>query len=525
MNYKPLVALISGLLAAQPALAEKYDDLTATVNLIQIVGTIDPAKVSDYTEYMMAVNLYDGLTTADTTGKIQPLLAKSWDVSSDGKTFTFHLREDAKFQNGDAVKASDVVYSVQRLLTINQGVSGFFKPFLAADGVSAVDKHTVKFALKQPSSAFLAMTPLLFVIDQSVALEHGNEGSKWSEDYLSSHSLGTGPYSLGEWQRGSRLVLERNHDYFAGFPQNPLEKVRLLITKDESTIKALANKGELDLSSTYQASETLAAIDKIPGYHIQNLGTATGYYIKFNNQLAPTDDVNIRKAIALSIDYDLANTELHPGESMAGPLASLFKDAFLDGLEAPHLDLAKAAEYVKKSKYAGQKIPLTLGYVAGSAYEEEIALMMQANLQSIGFDVKLQADPWSRVTEIAAKPETTPNVNQIFFGPTYSSPLSVFYNQYSSKSAGSWASMSWLNDKQVDEWIDQASTELDADKRNAIYKKLQKYIVDNQVDAFLQTTRYRQAVNDCLSDMKFVPIQSFYYDFSKYNWLCRPNRK
>ncbi|MFD2015200.1 ABC transporter substrate-binding protein [Vibrio olivae] len=156
------------------------------------------------------------------------------------------------------------------------------------------------------------------------------------------------------------------------------------------------------------------------------MGTATGYYIKFNNQLAPTDDVNIRKAIALSIDYDLVNSELHPGDPMSGPLAALFKDAFLDELEAPHMDLAKAADYVKQSKYAGGRIPLTLGYVAGSAYEEEISLMMQANLQSIGFDVKLQADPWSRITEIAAKPETTPNVNQIFFGPTYSSPLSVF---------------------------------------------------------------------------------------------------
>ncbi len=524
MNYKPLVTLMSGLMLAQPALAENYDDLTATLNVIQIVGTIDPAKISDYTEYLMAVNLYDGLTTADSTGAIKPLLAKDWQASEDGKTFTFHLREDATFQNGNPIEAEDVVYSVQRLMTINQGPSSFFTPFLDADGVSAIDKHTVEFKLKTSSSAFLAMTPLLFVIDKDVAREH-SEGGEWSETYLASHPLGSGPYELSQWQRGSRVILQRNHDYFAGFPENPLEKVRVLITKDESTIKALANKGELDFSSIYQANETLAAIDKIDGYHIQNMGTATGYYIKFNNQLAPTDDVNIRKAIALSIDYDLVNSELHPGDPMSGPLAALFKDAFLDELEAPHMDLAKAADYVKQSKYAGGRIPLTLGYVAGSAYEEEISLMMQANLQSIGFDVKLQADPWSRITEIAAKPETTPNVNQIFFGPTYSSPLSVFYNQYSSQSAGSWASMSWLNDQQVDQWITQASEELDSDKRNAIYKKIQRYLVDNQVDAFLQTTRYRMVINDCLTDMQYVPIQGFYYDFSKYNWLCRPNRK
>lgn len=523
-----IAAAIASAALAQGAMAEsgqgKFDDLTATMNVIQVVGTIDPAKITDYTEYMMAVNLYDGLTTADKTGKVIPLLAKSWDISADGKTFTFHLVPDAKFQNGDVVTADDVVYSVKRLLTINQGPSGFFSGFLKADGVSAVDAHTVKFTLTQSSSAFLGMTPLLFVVDKSVAEQHkGKDG--WSEEYLAANPIGTGPYKLEEWQRGSRIVFQRNHDYFYGFPENPLEKVRVLITSDESTIKALANKGELDISSTYQAEETLNAIGKLPNYHIQDLSTATGYYIKFNNQLAPTDDVHIRKALAYAIDYDLVNSELHPGNSMAGPLVSLFKGPYLESLNAPKYDLKKAAEEVKLSKYAGQTIPITLGYVAGSAYEEEISLMLQANLESIGFKAKLEADPWSRITQIASKPETTPNVNQIFFGPTYASPQSVFFNQYSSKSAGSWASMSWLNDPKVDKWIDEAGKELDTKKRDDIYHELQQYLVDNQVDAYLQTVRYRMAVNNCLSDMQFVPVQSFYFDFSKYNWKCRPVRK
>lgn len=521
MKLKKIALITAAMFATSSVLAEQYDDLTATMNVIQVVGSIDPAKVSDYTEFMMAVNLYDGLTIADTKGNIVPHLADSWDISSDGKTFTFHLTKDAKFQDGSPVEASDVVYSTKRLLDLNQGPAGFFEPYLDADGVKAVDTNTITFNLKQPSSAFLAMTPLIFVINAEEANKNTGKG-KWAEEYLASNAVGTGAYKLDSWQRGSRILLERYHDYFKGFKEHPIEKVRVLITNDESTIKALANKGELDLSSTYQANETLAAIGKLDNYHIQQLGTASGFYVKFNNQIAPTDDVNIRKAIALAIDYNLINEELHPGQEMTGPLASLFKDAHLDTLKPMKLDLKKAAEYVKKSKYAGSPIPVTLGYVAGSAYEEEISLMMQANLESIGFKPTLQADPWSRITEIAAKPETTPNVNQIFFGPTYSSPQSVFQNQYSSKSSGSWASMSWLNNPQVDSMIDAAGVELDDDKRNAIYKDLQKYIVDNQVDTFLQTTYYRMAVNNCLSDVQFVPIQSFHYDFANYNWLCRP---
>ncbi|MEO9274322.1 ABC transporter substrate-binding protein [Marinomonas sp. 5E14-1] len=522
MMLKTVTALITtALITALPAHAESYEDLTATMNIVQVVGTIDPAKVTDYTEYLMSVNLYDGLTTADTKGNIVPNLASSWDITPDGKKFTFHLSENATFQDGSAVEAKDVVYSVKRLLTLNQGPAGFFQSYLNADGVKMIDDKTVVFNLEQPSSSFLATSPLLFVINSDLAKEKGGN-NEWSEEFLASNAIGSGPYKLEDWQRGSRLILARNRNYFKGFKENPVEKVRILVTSDEATIKALANKGELDVSSIYQAHETLMAIEKLPNYHILDMATATGYYIKYNNQLAPTDDVNIRKAISAAIDYELVNEVLHPGVAMAGPLASLFQDAYLDDLEIPKFDLEKAAEYVKKSRYAGQPIPITLGYVAGTAFEEEVALMMQANLQSIGFKPTLQADPWSRVTEIAAQASTTPHVNQIFFGPTYSSPQSVFFNQYSSKSSGSWASMSWLNDAKVDEMIDAAGSELDSTKRNEIYQDLQKYIVDNQVDSFLQTSRYQMAVNNCLSDLKFIPIQSFFYDFSTLNWSCRP---
>ncbi|MFC6643534.1 ABC transporter substrate-binding protein [Sulfitobacter profundi] len=112
-------------LVALPAAAQ--EPVAITVNAVQIIGTIDPAKINDYTEYMAAVNLYDAMTTVDATGTVIPQLAKSWDISDDSLTYTFHLKEDAKFQNGDPVTAADVVYSVQRLLSINEGPAYLFQ--------------------------------------------------------------------------------------------------------------------------------------------------------------------------------------------------------------------------------------------------------------------------------------------------------------------------------------------------------------------------------------------------------------
>src|SRR5208282_754689 len=129
-----------GALALSPAFAASH---TVTVNTVQIFGTIDPAKISDYTDYMASVNLYDGLANVDPKGNLVPELAASWDVSPDASSVTFHLRPDAKFQDGSPVAADDVVYSVDRLLKINQGPANLFAGVLKPGSVVAVDAKSV----------------------------------------------------------------------------------------------------------------------------------------------------------------------------------------------------------------------------------------------------------------------------------------------------------------------------------------------------------------------------------------------
>jgi peptide/nickel transport system substrate-binding protein len=141
---------------------------TVTLNVVQIFGTIDPAKITDYTGYMAAVNLYDGLVTVDKNGTIQPLLASSWEASSDATTYTFHLKPNATFHDGTPVTASDVVYSVKRLLAIDQGPSYLFKGVLGPDSVTAPDPHTVVFHLQKVFSPFLATVPLIFVVNSKI---------------------------------------------------------------------------------------------------------------------------------------------------------------------------------------------------------------------------------------------------------------------------------------------------------------------------------------------------------------------
>ena len=456
----------------------------ATVNITQIIGTIDPAKINDYTEYMAAVNMYEALTTLDGEGNILPLLAESWEVSDDTLTWTFTLKDGALFQDGTPVEAKDVVYSVDRLVTLNEGPANLFEGVLTPGAVTAVDAQTVQFKLAKPYAPFLTTTPIIMVVNSDLARENG-DGDEWAVDYLANNSAGAGAYMLDSWDRGARMSMKAFDGYHLGWDDQLIEEVRFVVTNEEATVKALAASGELSMSADSQAQETYEAIEKMDGYSVMSFPTATNFYFKLNHQVAPTDDINIRKALALATDYDTIREALLPGESLNGPMGPVFSDAWYADAPAPVFDLEQAKALVQQSKYAGDApIPVEIMYVAGLAFEEEIGLLMKSNLDQIGFDTILKPEPWNRMTELASSAETTPAVNQVFYSATYPSPDSFFFPQYHSLTQGTWASMEWMLDDDIDTLIDRARATSDIDEQNSIYKELQKQLIEQQADVF-----------------------------------------
>lgn len=505
---------VLGFSAVAPASAETL----VTMNTVQIFSSIDPAKISDYTDYMAAVNLYDGLVGVDSTGAITPELASSWDVSDDAKEVTYHLRPDAHFSDGTPVTAKDVVYSFERLLKINQGPANLFAGVLAPGAITAVDDHTVKFKLSKTFSPFLTTVPAVFILNSKVV--EANAGSDEGQTYLSTHTAGAGGYLLKSWDRGSQMTVVRDPKYYRGWNDHPIDSVHWIVTNDEATVKSLAASGELTMTSQFQAPETYDSLKAMDRFKVVSQDTSTAFYLKLNTKIAPTDDLHIRKAIACATDYDTIRNTIVPGGELNGPLPQAFEAAYATDLPQPKFDMACAKAEVAKSKYAGQTIPIVLQYVSGTKFEEDIALLMQSNLEQLGFKVTAQPDPWNRVTQLATKVETSPNMSEVFFGPTYPSPDSMFFTQYDSKAAGSWASLEWLQDPSVDALIEKARATGDTAKQAQIYKQLQHKIVELQPDVFLETQTVQHAMDKCLTGYKAVPMQSFDYDFKLYSWTC-----
>ena len=145
---------------------------------------------------------------------------------------------------------------------------------------------------------------------------------------------------------------------------------------------------------------------------------------------------------------------------------------------------------------------------------------MKANLDQIGFNTILKPEPWNRMTELAARAETTPAINEVFYGATYPSPDSFFFTQYHSAAQGTWASMEWVLSDEVDALIDEARGTADVDRQNEIYKQLQHILVDNQSDVYLLTQTSQQAFSNCMDGFTWVPMQSFEFNFHTMKWVC-----
>jgi peptide/nickel transport system substrate-binding protein len=486
---------------------------------VQIFSSIDPAIVSDYTDYMAAVNLYDGLVTVDEAGTVVPLLAERWEANEDATVFTFELKRGATFHDGSEVTASDVVYSVERLLAIGQGPSYLFTGVLEPGSVTALDDYTVEFRLAQVFSPFLATVPLIFVVNEAEVRANEVDGD-WGR--LRRRALGrcrSVPGAVvGAWLAPGVRALR-------GLPRRLARRRHRRGARDHHLRRGddprAGRERRADHDQPVLGPRDVRGTGPHGPFRVVSEPTATGFYYKLNTQVAPTDDVHVRRAIACATDYETIRTVIFPGEPLAGPLPPVFAEQYLDELEQPVFDLDCAAEELAQSRYAGQtNIPITHAYVAEAAFEADIALLFAAAMEPLGFDVTLQPEPWNRLTELATSVETTPNVNQIFFGPTYASPDSMFYTQYHSNAAGTWASMEWLQDPEIDALIDAARSTADVDEQNRLYREVQRRIVDDQASVFLLVQTIQHAMDVCLDGFAYMPIQSFDYDWSRYTWTC-----
>lgn len=286
------------------------------------IQTADIQKTSK--DYQIPINIYDSLceikVADDGTSSIVPSLAEKWEISEDGLEYTFYLRKGVKFHNGEELKASDVKYTFERMLTVEGGTNSEFLDQIKGsgelfdgtatelEGFEVVDDYTFKLTLSEPYSGFLACisTPAVSIYNEKATEAAGDQ---FGLD--PSLTVGTGPFKFASWTYNDQLVLVRNDDYFQGASKLP--GVVIKIVPDTETQTMMFESGQLDLLDMDYVTEQIDRFSQsYPDQLVSGPRLGTTYFT-MNQKIEPFSNLQVRKAVQMAIDRQVILDTLYGG--------------------------------------------------------------------------------------------------------------------------------------------------------------------------------------------------------------------
>jgi peptide/nickel transport system substrate-binding protein len=452
---------------------------------------IDPAVGSDYSSTTALVNLYDTLIFPNTEGGVDPWVATDWSASDDGLTWTFNLQQGIKFHDGSELTASDVVYSMDRFLTIGEGFAYLFVDLV--ESTTAVDDYTVEFKLSEPSGLFLPSLARLYILNEDVVRENTKadgaygENGDFGRDWLLTNDAGSGAYSVVEFPLEEYVLMEKNPDWWGTFVENAPDLFRMIGTTETATIRTLMANQELEITDQWQTIEALEALQEIEGVDVAAFSNLTAFYFMINTKLAPTDDVHCRRAMAYAFDYAQSVGLEWPGTmAMVGPVPQALGGHNPD-VTVYTRDLEKAQEELAQCQYADQldQYPIEFVWISEVPDEEKFALLFQANMADIGMTVDIVSTPWMSVVENTSKLETSPHIVSIYVSSDLPEAGPMLKQRYHSSTAATWSQNEWLQDEAFDTALDEALATLDEAERFEKYQVLQADLAESSPSIFV----------------------------------------
>jgi peptide/nickel transport system substrate-binding protein/oligopeptide transport system substrate-binding protein len=381
------------------------------------VATLDPAIGYDWQNWSMIKSLFDGLMDYQPgTTELVPDLAESYEISEDGQTFTFKLRQGVKFHNGREMTAEDVKYSIDRVVnpeTQSPG-QGFFASIKGYDeaaegkadgvsGITVVDPLTIRFELTRPDATFLHVMALNFshVVPKEEVEKHGADFGK--------NPVGTGAFKLGEWALGQRVVFQKNEDYWnKGLPH--LDTITFEIGQEPIVALLRLQKGEIDIPGDGIPPAKFQEVMNDPEQKARVVegGQLHTGYVTMNVNVPPFDNAKVRQAVNMAINKErivqLINNRAVPANQPLPPSMPGYAEDY-DGYA---YDAEKAKALLAEAGFAdGFETDL---YVMNTDPNPRIAQGIQQDLAAIGIKANIQALAQANVIAAGGEKEGAPMI-------------------------------------------------------------------------------------------------------------------
>lgn len=444
------------------------------------------------------------------TGKTEtvPGIAHSWEVSKNGTVWTFKLEPGHRFDDGSELKADSVKFTFDRILGLGRGPASAFS-FL--ERTEIIDHYTVRFVLSSANPLFIPLLgdPIGGIMNLKV-MEHERNGD-FASAWLSDHPTGSGPYKLARVQPEKFYVLERNPHY-AG-EAGPIDRVVIQSIPDE-TVRALQlTKGDLDVALQL-SGQALGNIENDPDVVIHS-GPADAYlFFVLNTKQGVMANPEVRRAVEFAIDYDATVNVVMKGQAefMRGPLPADIIGAVPE-LYPLEFDLDKAGEMLRDASIApGTTVRIALPQVASSD-TGTLALMLQANLSSLGFDARIEN--LALVTMIDRIERAEFDIVLMGWFATAPDPVGLVNFWMDPDKAGSGGNFAHYDNPEVADLLKRSITIQDAEKRAAMVRNALTIARDDVPYIFVARRHSWAAVHRRVQGYRFFPREYLTVHFNE----------
>src|SRR5215813_9995321 len=462
------------------------------------VDTLDPASNSVNESIWMDQNLYSRLMQPNPNGTgLEKDLATSWDISTDGLTYTFHLRADAKFSDGTPLTAEDVAFSLNRSRNYKGGWGFLLTPVKT---IKATDAHTVVITLSQKHAPLLADLAMYAysIVPKNEVLAHGMA--------FFQHPVGSGPFYVTSYKADSEIDLARNPHFYGTKPK--ISTVKYMIVPDDNARVLMLQSKKADIIENPPGNLT-KQIDSTPGLHVNLFPSTRVDFIQLDQHFAPFKKLAVRQALNYAIDRNALVKLAYQGNAIPGSSFMPYKMQFWNSSITPYpYDPAKAKSLLASAGYPhGFKTFLIT--VSGDVAGQAEAVVVKSELAKVGVSVAIQS--YELLTAYSKEDGGHSQMGERYWTNDIIDPDEVATFGADCKGGANAFNSYWCSSLAT-KLVNQARLELDSAKRQTAYNQIQQIIYQQSPFIVVDYSPYRYGVGSWVKGFHVTPLGN--YDLS-----------